>query len=912
MKATKESILKTLSILLFMMLGLTGYNSFSQNTIRVEEGKIYTSCNEEVVMRGVNEMFVWSQDRTGTTILPEIAKTGSNAVRLVWTTQGDETELDQLINNSIKNKMIPVAELHDATGDFSKLQMLLDYWTRPAVLSTIQKYKKWLIVNIGNEVGNGSESTAQWVAYYKDAITQLRNAGIDTPLMIDCGGYGNRESYFLEGGNELLEFDPLHNIIFAVHTYWTNGDDQAKIDRLNTMIEDAKLKKLPYIIGEGPQEAASPIACGQPFPYQEMIKRLQEEKIGWLSWSWGAVDNSDCGAPNSVFDITSNGNYGSWASTFAEEICVTDINSIKNTSIIPQSMIDPTITSCGTTYTISASANPGGTISPSGNIIVSENDNQIFDITANIGFKIEDVLVDGSSIGDVNTYTFSNVTQNHTIEVIYATVPLPPQEPYVNGVPQVIPGKIKATSFDLGGETVAYHDISLGNDGNGIRQDEDVDTETNGDGGNIGYTAKGEWIEYTVNVAQAGIYNIEVLVASENSNGQFHIEFDGTDVTGIQNVAATSSWASFVPQKISNVTLTKGEQVMRFFIDNGAFNFSTMTFSDDGTIENNFPLADFITDKVTGLAPLEVSFDASNSSDPKGNPLTYNWDFGDGNIANGQKVTHTFDTIGEYTVTLTVDNGQGGTDTKTITIKVVDQLPTSDIILTYKDGGNGSATDNTINPHIQLINNGDNPIDYKDIIIRYWFTSEDSNDLNFWCDWAQLGTNDVLGVFGQNAGMNYLDISFTANAGLLPAKTNSGPIQVRFAKANWSNFDETDDYSYDNTKTAYTNHDKIAVYVNGNLVWGVEPSTTLSNISNPIQIKAFPNPVFDKLTLNTTTNFKNANIKVIDLYGNLLYEETIQKNTNIKNMDFSQLKSGIYFIQVKQDDDNIIVKQIIK
>ncbi|MEM6829826.1 MAG: carbohydrate-binding domain-containing protein [Bacteroidota bacterium] len=271
--------------------------------------------------------------------MSEIAKTGSNAVRLVWTTEGDENEFDQLIQNSLDNNMIPVAELHDATGDFSKLQLLLDYWKRPAVLDLIQKHKKWLIVNIGNEVGAGGETVQQWVDYYKDAITQLRDAGIDAPLMIDCGGFGSFEHYFLQGGEELLAHDPLHNVIFSVHTYWFGGTSADKIQRLNNMVADARSKKLPYIIGEGPQLAASPSFCNEIFPYTEMIDILQREKIGWLSWSWGLVNNNDCGAPNSVFDVTTDGTFGNWATPFAEEISTSDPNSIQNTSIIPESLL---------------------------------------------------------------------------------------------------------------------------------------------------------------------------------------------------------------------------------------------------------------------------------------------------------------------------------------------------------------------------------------------------------------------------------------------------------------------------------------------------------------------------------------------------------------------------------------------
>lgn len=408
---------KTPFLILFYCFGVVGASA--QGTIYVEDGGIYSSCGEEIVMRGFNEMFVWSNDKTGTTILPEIAKTGSNAVRLVWLTTESATEFDELIGNTIENQMIPVAELHDATGDFSKFQELLDYWTQTEVLATIQKYKKWMVVNIGNEVGDGSETVAEWVTYYQDAITLLRHAGVDTPLMIDCGGWGNQERYFLEGGEELLEFDPLHNIIFSVHTYWTDAGDQAKLDRLNTMISDAKSKNLTYVIGEGPQLVASPSACEDEFPYSEAMRILLEEKIGWLSWSWGAVNNGDCGTPNSKLDITTNGVFGSWGTTFAEALNISDPNSIANTSIIPESMSDALDAGCGSFFTISASSGEGGIVFPSDDFLIREGNDRDFFIRANSGYRVSDVMVDGSSVGPLEDFTFSNVTSDHTLVVTF-------------------------------------------------------------------------------------------------------------------------------------------------------------------------------------------------------------------------------------------------------------------------------------------------------------------------------------------------------------------------------------------------------------------------------------------------------------------------------------------------------------
>jgi len=71
-------------------------------------------------------------------------------------------------------------------------------------------------------------------------------------------------------------------------------------------------------------------------------------------------------------------------------------------------------------YTITATAGDGGTISPSGDVTVNNGDSQTFTITADAGYYIDDVLVDGASAGAVDSYTFTSVETNHTIEAAFA------------------------------------------------------------------------------------------------------------------------------------------------------------------------------------------------------------------------------------------------------------------------------------------------------------------------------------------------------------------------------------------------------------------------------------------------------------------------------------------------------------
>ena len=79
-----------------------------------------------------------------------------------------------------------------------------------------------------------------------------------------------------------------------------------------------------------------------------------------------------------------------------------------------------------TEHTITATAGDGGTISPSGDVVVADGGSQTFTITAADRYYISKVLVDGTSVGRPGSYTFSNVAGNHTIEAVFARGSLGP------------------------------------------------------------------------------------------------------------------------------------------------------------------------------------------------------------------------------------------------------------------------------------------------------------------------------------------------------------------------------------------------------------------------------------------------------------------------------------------------------
>jgi len=154
------------------------------------------------------------------------------------------------------------------------------------------------------------------------------------------------------------------------------------------------------------------------------------------------------------------------------------------------------------------------------------------------------------------------------------------QMPYPNPAqPHQIPGTIASVNYDTGGEGIAYHDTDPENLGPGSRQDEGVDTEFNDGGENIGWLEPGEWLEYTIALDSAGLYNIEIRVASLNSLGKFKLFFNGENRTGDVSVPQTGAWSTFATIFLSDIQLYDTDSLMRIHIVNGLFNMGRLVFN---------------------------------------------------------------------------------------------------------------------------------------------------------------------------------------------------------------------------------------------------------------------------------------------------------------------------------------------
>jgi hypothetical protein len=245
----------------------------------------------------------------------------------------------------------------------------------------------------------------------------------------------------------------------------------------------------------------------------------------------------------------------------------------------------------------------------------------------------------------------------------------------------------------------------------------------------------------------------------------------------------------------------------------------------------------------------------------------------------------------------------------------------------YSSAKHGSAS--SISTEITINNEGNVPVAYGDLSVRYWFTADGTAALNSWVDYAKLGNSNIITSFNAVSPVatgadKYFEIKVKPTLGNLYPAGNTGTIQYRIAKSDWSNFTFTNDHSW-KAPAALAENDHITVYYKGQLIFGTEPTvaqqarvatnTTAEVIENAnrnaaaASIILFPNPTTDRLNIQVGTVVPGAVVKVYSLNGNLLFTRSITASTQI--ISLQSLATGIYQVEVR-NGEKVTTKQIIK
>lgn len=159
-----------------------------------------------------------------------------------------------------------------------------------------------------------------------------------------------------------------------------------------------------------------------------------------------------------------------------------------------------------------------------------------------------------------------------------STVPDAPPEEYgpYSGEPIAIPGVVEAENYNKGGAEVAYHDESKGNEGDRFRKD-NVDIYQPNMGLVVGYCEQGDWMKYTVKVAEAGEYEISALVAGDNGTGSIKMYMDD-EAIGEEIVNTGKGFDVYDTVSAGKATLTAGEHEFKLEVTNSWIDIDWVEF----------------------------------------------------------------------------------------------------------------------------------------------------------------------------------------------------------------------------------------------------------------------------------------------------------------------------------------------
>jgi mannan endo-1,4-beta-mannosidase len=239
-------------------------------------------CGEQIVIRGI-------ETGNKNADLHEIVKAEANAVRLVFAMTAAELEANLKIATDAHMlvSMIPANGALDTS-----------WWNKPDIKAVLLKYQPWILPHVYGEGAYNADSV-RWLSETKKVVSDLRSFGYQFPLEILADQWGQELDTLLKHGQEVIDADPLHNVLLGDQMYSiTHPDDPTIASVVNS--------GLPIMLGTcSYRDPANPSQgwYGAPLDqYKQVWQKTFENQIGSFYWDWGVSNDG----------MTTNGKYGSW------------------------------------------------------------------------------------------------------------------------------------------------------------------------------------------------------------------------------------------------------------------------------------------------------------------------------------------------------------------------------------------------------------------------------------------------------------------------------------------------------------------------------------------------------------------------------------------------------------------------
>lgn len=221
--------------------------------------------------------------------------------------------------------------------------------------------------------------------------------------------------------------------------------------------------------------------------------------------------------------------------------------------------------------------------------------------SATIELKFEDLGLKGDvSVRDIwqkkdlgiQNGSLSAEVPSHGVAFLRISAKIEPQAPFGEKA-IALPGIVQAEDYDKGSSGLAYSDDDFENKGGKYREDgvdivecKNAEAAASENCYAIGYTNAGEWMEYTVNVASAGEYNVTARVASGSDDSGFRLFMDDKAITDSIVVPNGGDWDTYSIIKVGSVKLDAGEQILKLAITGTFVNIDYLEFKSATAVSN--------------------------------------------------------------------------------------------------------------------------------------------------------------------------------------------------------------------------------------------------------------------------------------------------------------------------------------
>jgi endoglucanase len=405
----------------------------------------------------------------------------------------------------------------------------------------------------------------------------------------------------------------------------------------------------------------------------------------------------------------------------------------------------------------------------------------------------------------------------------------------------------------------------------------------------------GQWMSYTVNVAQEGYYNVSVKAQAPAGGGLCHIEVNGRDASGTipvnYNGTLYMNWTDITAE---NIFLKAGTDTLKFVFDKPTIWLNSLSFTGPNA--------------VTNLPGKLLSASTNNTGD-----IIY--------LNFNKKLTTPLPlSVSDFTLSrgtsVTIASvEQSAADTSQIMLHVSDQLfSTDNLTLSYQGKSIIFTANDTVKSiEAAIVLNNVTPmfmipctIEAEDYNVNSGMGSETCSDTGGGLDMGYTDANDYMeylvyvaqsGTYKINFRISSPDDGATAKLSTMDNGTEQVLCNVSVPNTgDWQNW-RTVSQNISLKKGKHTlRYTVVKPRFNTNYFQFVLVATPLQNVTDDKNvITMYPNPTSNYVTIRNTSPDPVTNVEVYDLSGKLLQRYQQQ---NISTLDLSTLPSSMYFIKV--------------